>query len=908
MAAPAVASKGTAAAGTGASISPSLPASIAANDIVWILVLNHTATTTPGAISLPAGWTEATPQFTYRSSGSVIVGVAALYWKRMSGGETGTITVSRTGTTGNTTLLYAQTYRETGCVTSGDPFDDCQGTDGVGGLTMTFAAISVLGTERTLLAFGANGANATQSGPGTYLSTPTIVSDGTTTGSDGSLRLSHLDNQSTDGSKSGSSANATASGWASFHVSSRATTPGTVYTDSATVRLALRPSGTEARISTDAGTGLLKLTPSSADVRAAVDSNTVYLHLVPSGTEGKVISDSGTVRIKFTPSGTEFKGGPKFQTVSSSFDSGIPIPPFDTVTDGLNTVTAVSGKVQLTLADINAGPPALVTQGELSLYDSYSMIEVVSVTSSPDFYLGFYGMEPYQMVFSNGVLTAYGSGFTDSLASASVGTCPRWLRLRHNSSTHLVYYEYTNDISVGWTVLATKDVTVAETQPGFHQGRMNTELGILTLSGTSATAVVDNYNKVVLYDAATVTLKLTPSGTDTAQRVDAGTARLNLVPSGTEFQGKEYTDSNTVRIKLVPSSADIAQYVESNTVRLKLVPSSTDVATYVDSNTVRLKLTPSSVETAQRVDSASIRLTLTPSSTQVFAGVDAATARVTLTPSGTDQQIGAAADSGTVRLSFTPSSTQVFAGVDAQTVRLKLIPSAVETAQRVDASTVRLVLTPSSTQVFAGVDATTVRLKLTPSGTEQKVSAGDDLATIRLALTPSSVSTLATVDSATVPVRLTPTAVEVLQTVDAATMRLKLTPSGTDLRTIVDTGAVRLALTPSGTESLTRDDAGTVRLTLRPSSVELSTYIDSDTIPLRLVPSTTELFATQDSATIRLSLIPSGVEFIALRITTDLRATAVNRWVIISASIRWSVSLSAANRWVLNYDRDRTRV
>jgi hypothetical protein len=86
-----------------------LPASIAANDIVVIVLYKESA----AAVTAPSGFTEKlNVQTTSDVHGQWVL------WKRMAGGETGTVTVSWTGAT----YRVAAAHRVTGCVTTGDPW------------------------------------------------------------------------------------------------------------------------------------------------------------------------------------------------------------------------------------------------------------------------------------------------------------------------------------------------------------------------------------------------------------------------------------------------------------------------------------------------------------------------------------------------------------------------------------------------------------------------------------------------------------------------------------------------------------------------------------------------------------------------------------------------------------------
>ena len=96
--------------GTGTSATPTLPASLAAGDIVVVFLYKENF----AAVTPPAGYTEITgggspPQTTGQEVRS--------YWYRCVGGETGTVTFSWTGAV----FRLASAHRFTGCVASGSP-------------------------------------------------------------------------------------------------------------------------------------------------------------------------------------------------------------------------------------------------------------------------------------------------------------------------------------------------------------------------------------------------------------------------------------------------------------------------------------------------------------------------------------------------------------------------------------------------------------------------------------------------------------------------------------------------------------------------------------------------------------------------------------------------------------------
>lgn len=218
-AAPSVISKGTAAAGTATSIAPAYPASVLANDIVFILVISHQPVSI-GVINTPAGFTQAA-QGTYTNSSAVNQGRAALFWQRAAGGETGTVTISRTGDTGTDGSFFGQMYLVRGAETTGDPWDAVIARFGPGNTTVTWNAVTVSGAERTLLAFVSQANNVAVATPSTY--TATVTADATANGTDAELQLFDKANVSADGSVTATGGEII--GWTTFHVAVKPPAP-----------------------------------------------------------------------------------------------------------------------------------------------------------------------------------------------------------------------------------------------------------------------------------------------------------------------------------------------------------------------------------------------------------------------------------------------------------------------------------------------------------------------------------------------------------------------------------------------------------------------------------------------------------------------------------------------------------
>ena len=216
MAAPYVASKGTASAVTTGASTPTYPASVAANDIIFLLAISHQPNGV-GVISTPTDFTEVS-QATYQNSGAVDQGRIALFWRRASGSLTGTVSVSRTGDTGVDGVFFTQMYRVVGAVTSGTPWDAATTDYGPGNATVDIPSVTVSGAERTLIALIAQADNAsTVDPPSGYVA---LATDTTTTGTDAELRICHRRNiDTTIGGGATTATGGETEGWGVFHLS-----------------------------------------------------------------------------------------------------------------------------------------------------------------------------------------------------------------------------------------------------------------------------------------------------------------------------------------------------------------------------------------------------------------------------------------------------------------------------------------------------------------------------------------------------------------------------------------------------------------------------------------------------------------------------------------------------------------
>lgn len=113
---------GTRADGTTASVAPAYPAGIQVGDIILLHAFFHNGTTAnAGTFSTPTGFT-LVGRRTITVAG-VVTGESALFWRRADGTETGSVTVSRTGATGNATVTTANMAVWAGCVPTGTPYE-----------------------------------------------------------------------------------------------------------------------------------------------------------------------------------------------------------------------------------------------------------------------------------------------------------------------------------------------------------------------------------------------------------------------------------------------------------------------------------------------------------------------------------------------------------------------------------------------------------------------------------------------------------------------------------------------------------------------------------------------------------------------------------------------------------------
>jgi hypothetical protein len=142
--APAFASAGAAAAALDASVDVPYPAGTNANDILILLVLTRDSVD----VNTPAGFTQG------GARGQNAGLRAEWFWRRATGSESGTVTVTKAS---GTALLMARMYRYTGAITSGSPIE-ASSQDGKGAnATITPVDITTAGSNRRVVVLVAEG-------------------------------------------------------------------------------------------------------------------------------------------------------------------------------------------------------------------------------------------------------------------------------------------------------------------------------------------------------------------------------------------------------------------------------------------------------------------------------------------------------------------------------------------------------------------------------------------------------------------------------------------------------------------------------------------------------------------------------------------------------------------------------
>lgn len=179
------------------------------------------------------------------------------------------------------------------------------------------------------------------------------------------------------------------------------------------------------------------------------------------------------------------------------------------------------------------------------------------------------------------------------------------------------------------------------------------------------------------------------------------------------------TDEAIVYLDLQIASVEIFETVDAATVTIGLQASGTDTAQFVELDQVYIDIQPSSTEEYTRHDAATVPVVLTTSSDDIAQFVDAQTVGLLFSPSATDELV--AVETVTVPLDFEASGTEFMESstFDEATISLALSLTSVEIAEFTEVASVPLLLTPSGAEIFGATDLTTVYLDLQASGTEE---------------------------------------------------------------------------------------------------------------------------------------------------------------------------------------------
>ena len=205
MAAPGFISKGTKDEGNGSSVAPTYPGGIQAGDHIFIMAENVQSPTVVG-IDTVAGYTSISEEtFTW--------GTAKLMYKIATGSESGTETVSRSGSSGTPAdFLMAQIYviRGNG---SRLTLESSAFNSDTGNTTVTWDAVTVNGSQRSLFAFVVDYDGSGISAPSGYSEE---ASDSSVAISGSTIKLFSKEDVSSDGSVTSTGS---INGWATWHIS-----------------------------------------------------------------------------------------------------------------------------------------------------------------------------------------------------------------------------------------------------------------------------------------------------------------------------------------------------------------------------------------------------------------------------------------------------------------------------------------------------------------------------------------------------------------------------------------------------------------------------------------------------------------------------------------------------------------
>jgi subtilisin family serine protease len=179
--APAFGSAGAAAGALGTTINVPYPAGINANDLLVLLVMTRES----ADIATPAGFTAGDAR---GQNGGLR---AEWFWKRATGSETGTLTVTKAS---GSALLYGRMFRFTGAATTGTPVEAVAQVGVGNNATMAPADITTQGPNRRVVVLVAEGDDQALGGfAGGTAAVPEETAEATTTlGTDAALGINGL--------------------------------------------------------------------------------------------------------------------------------------------------------------------------------------------------------------------------------------------------------------------------------------------------------------------------------------------------------------------------------------------------------------------------------------------------------------------------------------------------------------------------------------------------------------------------------------------------------------------------------------------------------------------------------------------------------------------------------------------
>jgi hypothetical protein len=134
---------------TTATCAPTLPA-VVANDVVFVWTVSHNPVSPTTTFTWPANYTQAFAVDIFDAS-SVKLGMIGGGWHRATGSESGSITITRDGDTGNDTAFMANCCRIPGCILSGTPFETPVTNNPAASTTGNFPAVTTTAAETCII-------------------------------------------------------------------------------------------------------------------------------------------------------------------------------------------------------------------------------------------------------------------------------------------------------------------------------------------------------------------------------------------------------------------------------------------------------------------------------------------------------------------------------------------------------------------------------------------------------------------------------------------------------------------------------------------------------------------------------------------------------------------------------------